>query len=176
MKKILFRIIAIIGVITILLFMANSFIRVSDGSGHSWGIVEEKVFGGSIVSFLEPPWSENYKRWELANLTSSETAVLIQKYGQDIFANPALEEKKIEAADKLREAHLAAREIDPEYLRASNTALPDMYSEHFVQALSLWHEGFLSEDPEKVIEGIDCYNRFILWMQSQERSDFKPLR
>jgi len=176
MKKVANTIIGLISASLIVVFVANSLIRVSDGSGASWGIVEEKLFGKSIVSLLEPPWSDNYKRWELANQTSSEIAGLIQKHGQKILTDPTLEEARLEAADNLQVAHLAAKEIDPEYLESSNNQLPVIYSEYFIEALSMWHEGFLTKDPEKIAEGISSYNEFLIWMQSQDRSDFKPLR
>jgi len=176
MKKTATTILGVIVATVIAIFAANSLIRVSDGSGASWGIVEEKVFGKNIVSFLEPPWSDNYRRWELANQTSAEIAELIQNHGQEIFTDPTLEEKRLLSTDNLKVAYLAAKEIDLEYLETSNTQLPMMYSGYFVEALSMWHEGFSSKNPQKVAEGTSSYNEFLLWMQSQDKSEFKPLR
>lgn len=104
------------------------------------------------MSFLEPPWSVNYKRWELANITSFETAELIQKHGQETFTNPKLGEMRLETRDKLREAYPSTNKIDLEYLKASHAELPFMYRKHFVNALSLWHEGFSSKTQRRSLK------------------------
>jgi len=82
----------------------------------------------------------------------------------------------LKAAERLEEAYRAAKAIDLDYLETSNPELPVMYSKYFVEALSLWNEGFSLRSPEKIAESISSYNEFLLWMQSQDGSDFKPLR
>ncbi len=62
------KVIKIIGTIVfigfIIFFIGNSAIRVSNGSGESIGVFENMIFGESVISFLQPEWSENYLLWE----------------------------------------------------------------------------------------------------------------
>tara|TARA_R110002167_G_scaffold232356_1_gene437556 strand:+ start:675 stop:1025 length:351 start_codon:yes stop_codon:yes gene_type:complete len=113
MKNIAKIILGAIAALVVVIIACNSLVRVSDGSGASWGIVEEKVFGKSIVSFLQPRWSDNYRRWELANQTSTEIASLIQIHGREIFTDASLEEERLRAVERLDEAYLERVPLTP---------------------------------------------------------------
>jgi tRNA U34 5-methylaminomethyl-2-thiouridine-forming methyltransferase MnmC len=129
-----------------------------------------------IFPFLQPPRSENYRRWELANQTSLQIASLITTYGQNVLTDPNLKQERIHAAQKMELAYNAAKSIEADYLRESNAQLPEMYSRHFVKALKLWKEGFSEMSIEKTAYGNSLYNEFLLWIQSQNRDEFKPIR
>jgi len=173
MKKI-FRIISItVILILIIIFVGNSIIRVSDGSGEDIGIIEEIFFGKSIYSFLQPPWSEDYMRWDKATEKSRIIADMIAKHGKDLIN---LESIRLEAVEISNSAYLDAETIDLEYLRKSNDELPEMFSSKLTYALKLWSEGLKEKDNNKIIKGNQFYNEFLQWMQSKDRDDFNRMR
>lgn len=176
MKK-TFRIISIIVVsILAIILVGNSLIRVSDGSGKGIGIFEEIFLGKSIYSFLQPPWSENYLRWNKATEGSKIIAEMIAKHGKSLIENEEIENIRLEAVEIANSAYLDAKNIDLEYLRKSNDELPEMFSTKLTYALQLWSEGLKEKDNNKIIMGIQFYNEFLQWIQSRDRDDFNRMR
>lgn len=175
MKKVLKTISTTIIAILIIILIGNSIIRVS-GPEEDIGIFEEIFFGKSIFSFLQPPWSENYSRWDNASKGSNIIADMIAKYGSELVDNEELENIRLEALGISNSAYLDAKNIDLEYLKKSNDELPEMFSTKLTDALKLWSEGLNEKDNNKIIEGNHSYNEFIQWIQSKNRDDFNSMR
>ena len=162
--------------IIVLSVVANNFIRVSDGTYKSIGIVEHILFGKSISEVLSLPRSENYKRWEKAANGSEEIKHIITQYGRMLNEDPELEGIRANAEKLSRISYENAEHIDLDYLRESNPELPGMYKVYFVGALLMWSNGFAEKDYDKILNGNEAYNIFLLWVQSQDRNDFKNIK
>ena len=175
MKKILQKIPIILISIIVIILVGNSLIRVSD-SENDIGIFEEIFFGKSIFSFLQPPWSENYKRWDNASKGSDNVADVIAKYGKSLVDSDDLDNIRLETAKISNSAYQDAKNIDLEYLKKSNDDLPEMFSTKLTKALEFWTEGLNEKDNNKMLKGNQHYNEFLQWMQSKNREDFNGLR
>jgi hypothetical protein len=163
-------------VIIVLLFTANHFIRVAS-DGKSWGIVEEFIFGRPLTDVLAPPWSEEFKKWDTAAKASQTVTDLIHKYGiEGLTTSEKLTEERNLAARASAIAYSNSVAIPRTYLEASNPNLPEMYFEYFVPAMDSLQQGFHLQDVNLVRRGVTNHNNFLLWMQSQKRSDFKDMR
>lgn len=90
--------------------------------------------------------------------------------------DPELEEDRVRAESVSSAAFQAANAISKDYLHESNPDLPRVYFAHFVPALDSWRQGLSERNGDLMEKGVLDYNEFILWMQSKDRSDFKPLR
>jgi hypothetical protein len=167
---------AAIGILIVGALMANQCIRVSD-SKKDWGIVENLILGRPFMEIFAPPWSDNYKHWDAASNAGRVVADLIQKYGiADLAHNPDLTKERQLAQSKSEEAYINAAAIPKEYLAKSNPDLPKVYFESFVPAMDLLNRGFEEENLQMLKQGVSAYNDFLIWIQSRERSEFKPLR
>ncbi|HRN49269.1 MAG TPA: hypothetical protein PKW69_14650 [Niabella sp.] len=176
MKTFVIGFFKVLGVLIVILFILNSFIRVSDTSG-SIGIIEDKLWGHSVWDFVKPPYSENYKRWESASDASEKVADLLAKYGsEDLTLNDEFENYRQQAFEWSRIAYENASAIPEEYLKKSNEELADKYTEYFVKAVGAWKDGFSNKDIDLVEVGIESYNNFLTWMHSKSREDFKGIR
>lgn len=177
MKKILKIFGTFIIVVISLLFIANNFIRVSDGFGDSIGIIEDLTFGKSLFQMVLPPWSENFKRWDSSSKASKVIGGLLRKYGaQRLLSEPGLKKQKEMAKELSATAYQNASLVPKEYLKQSNGELPTVYFKYFVPAMKHWQKGFLHNSEEDIQSGSIEYNNFLLWMQSKGRNDFKPFR
>ena len=166
----------VLGVLIVVLFILNSFIRVSDSSG-SIGIIEDKLWGHSIWDFVKPPYSENYKRWKSASDASEKVADLLEKFGsEDLTLNNEFENHRQEAIKWSKIAYEKASAIPEEYLKKGNEELASKYTEYFVKAVGAWKNGFSSKDINLVKIGIEDYNNFLTWMHSKSKEDFKGMR
>lgn len=163
------------GVVLVVFFIGNQCVRVSDGSGESYGIFEQLLLD-NVYTIMRPPWSENYKRWNAAIKGSQEIADLINRYGKSIIEDDRLDEKRLQAAETSKKAYKFAKNVDLEYLRKSNQELPEMFSKHLTNALCQWSEGLAEKNGDKILEGIQSYNNYLQWIQSKGKNDFKPLR
>jgi hypothetical protein len=175
MKKIFQNISTVVAIILIIIFIGNFIIRVSDGE-NDIGIFEEIFLGRSVFSFLQPPWSENYKLWDEASKKSNLIADIINKHGSALVDNEELENIRLEALEISSSAYLDASSVDLEYLKKSNNELPEMFSTKLTNALKLWSEGLKEKDYNKIVEGTQFYNDFLQWIQSKERDYFNGLR
>ncbi len=176
MKKVLSAIPIVVGIIMVIIFVGNSMFRViSIESGNEHGIFEEIIFGRSIVSFLQPQYSENFKKWENAIDGSAKIANTLNKYGTALTEDEKLDSIRKETLQTSQSAYQDAKEIDLEYLKESNEQLPEMFSEKLTKALRLWSEGLASKDITIIVEGNENYNEFLEWTQTTDRDDFKEL-
>lgn len=165
-----------IGIVIVITFMANNLFRVSTPE-KDWGIIEHWVLGRPLIELFFPPWSENYKHWDAASKASSDVADLILEHGiGSLIHDPNLAKERQLAERKSEEALNNATAIPEDYLAQSNPHLPKAYFESFVPAMDSLDRGFGEGDPQMVKQGVSAYNDFLIWMQSHERSDFKPLR
>ena len=177
MKRILKGLAIAIVALVVLVFVLNSFVRVSYSPTRSIGLFEKLLFGRPMEEVLAPPWSEDYKRWDSASKASAVVADLLRRFGaQDLTLREDLAEQRMQAEHMSKLALEKARAVSRAYLADSNTDLPDAYFEHFVPAMESWRHGFADRDPTRVQEGVSQYNAFLVWMQSRNRSDFKPIR
>ncbi len=176
--KLLLKCIAIgVAALLVLVFALNTFVRVSDSSNRSVGLVEKFLFGRSIGEILAPPWSEDYKRWDSASAASASVADLLQKFGvRDLTLRNDLAEQRAHAEQMSKLAFERASAVSRAYLAASNADLPDAYFEHFIPAMDSWWHGFTAKDTTLVQQGISNYNAFLVWFRSHDRSDFKAMR
>jgi hypothetical protein len=165
-------------VIVVAAFLINSLVRVySSPAERSIGIIEELLFGKSMLEVMSPPFSENFRRFDEAAKTSAAVADLVDKYGtKGLAVSPALKEQRQQAGVMSEEAYDKATAISKDYLKASNPDLPDIYFAHFVPALDSWRRGFERGDPKLVKAGAVDYNAFVAWMQSKKPTDFKRMR
>ena len=160
----------------ILVFAANNFVRVSTPE-KSWGIVENLVFGHPVTDFLTPPWSQNYKRWKASTEAGLAAADLMQKHGlSNLTYSASLTAERQVAQGICQTGSSNATALSRDYLAASNPKLPEIYFDKFVPALDCWQRGFAKQDLVLVHEGVSKYNEFLIWMQAQDRRDFKVMR
>jgi len=165
-----------IGIVLMVAFVANQLFRIST-SEKDWGIVEHWILGRPLMDIFAPPWSDNYKHWDAASKAGRVVADLVQKHGiADLIHNPDLLEERELAQRKSEEAYKHAAAIPKEYLARSNPDLPKVYFESFVPAMDFLNRGFCEGNLQMLEQGISAYNDFLVWMQSRERSEFKPLR
>jgi hypothetical protein len=80
------------------------------------------------------------------------------------------------ARRKSEEAYKHATAIPKENLAKSNPDLPKVYFESFVPAVDFLNRGFSEGNLQMAKQGVSAYNDFLVWVQSLERSEFKPLR
>ncbi len=176
MKKVFAIFCVGIGIVIMVAFIANQLVRVSE-SEKDCGIVEHWILGRPLMDILTPPWSDNYKHWDASSNAGRIVADLIQKHGiADLTHNPDLRKERELAQRKSKEAGEHAAAIPKEYLARSNPGLPKVYFESFVPAMDLLNRGFREENLQMVKQGVSGYNAFLIWIQSRERSEFKPLR
>ena len=167
---------SVVGIAVLVLFGANEFVRVSDGTS-SHGIVEEWVFGRAILSsVLTTGKSENRERYERSSELSGRIAQTLTSHGASLLTDSSLEEKRKETARMAQSAYELSSKISAEHLRASNHELPEMYTKHFVEAMRLWADGLSQRRTDQIESGITHYNSFLNWIQSKDRSDFQNVR
>lgn len=87
-----------------------------------------------------------------------------------------LAEQRTQAEQMSKFAFEKASAVSRAYLADSNADLPNTYFEHFVPAMDLWWRGLTDRNPTRVQQGVSHYNAVLVWMQSRDRSDFKPMR
>jgi len=167
-----------ISVVCIILLIANAFIRISNDSGdRSHGVIEEMIFGRSAVSaFFRIFESENLKRWKDSNELSSRAASVIEKNGARLIYDSNLDKERKKTSQMAMRAYNLSNKIPKEYLRASNSELPQYFTEHFVVAMNLWAQGLEEQNQKIVANGVEHYNMFIQWIQSKRRDDFRRMR
>jgi hypothetical protein len=176
MKKLFNGLAVAIGIVLFGAFTVNSCIRVSD-SKKDWGIVENLIWGRPFWELLLPPWSDDYKRWDAASKAVRVVTDIVQRYGiGDLALNPDLTKKRQLAQSKSEEAYTNAAAISPKYLANSNPDLPIMYFESFVPAMDLLNRGFKEGNVQMLKQGVSAYNDFLIWMQSHDQNEFKPLK
>lgn len=177
MKRILKGISIAVVALVVLVFVLNSYVRVSYSPTQNIGIVEEFLFDRPIAEVFAPPWSKDYKRWDSASKASASVADLLKKFGtQDLTTGQDLSAERKQAEFLSAVAFKNASAISRAYLTESNTDLPDAYFEHFVPAMNFWQHGFAERNPALVRQGISNYNAFLAWMHSHGINDFKPMR
>jgi len=179
-----------IGVSVLFLFLLNSLFLNTDGEDdHS--IIEPGPFGqpstpkesnsqkgrhkiGDRLKTDQSSWSsENFNRWNESSRLSELVSSVLISIGPDLLEDPSLESERMKTAKLSRAAYESANQIPAEYLRASNPELPEQYVLLFAPSMKLWAEGLEERNLEKVLDGIDHYNAFVLWIKSKNRSDFK---
>jgi hypothetical protein len=134
-------------------------------------------FGRPVEEALEPPWSKDFKRWDSAAKAGGSVADLLGRFGaKDLTTREDLAEQRTQAEHLSKVAFENASGISRAYLAASHPELPDAYFELFVPAMDAWRAGFAERNPVVVQQGVSHYNAFLVWMQSRDRSDFKPMR
>jgi hypothetical protein len=176
MKRLFNGLAVAIGIVLVGAFTANTCIRVSD-SKKDWGIVENLILGRPFMELLAPPWSDNYKHWDAASKAGRVVADILLKHGiADLAQNPDLIKERQLAQRMSEEAYKNAAAIPQEYLAKSNPDLPKVYLERFVPAMDLLNRGFRDGDLQILKQGVSNFNAFLIWMQSHDRSEFKPLR
>jgi hypothetical protein len=165
-----------IGVMIIIAFGLNNFFGISTAE-KDWGIVEHWILGRSLMDIFAPPWSDNYRHWDAASKAGLIVADLIHKNGiADLAQNPDLIKERDLARRKSEEAYKHAAAIPQEYLAKSNPDLPKVYFESFVPAMDFLNRGFSAGNLQMAKQGVSAYNDFLVWVQSRDRSEFKPLR
>jgi len=175
-RRILQVVLSCVIVIIVLLFCVNVFIRVSDGESDN-GIIEEKLFGRSAVSFfLRSFRSDSLNKWSDSEKISARVAASFAEYGYTLVTDPNFKTKREISAREAHKAYEFSSTVPEPYLATSNPNLPKMYREHFVQAMRLWAEGLEKADIALVRDGTGHYNAFLQWIQSQNRNDFKRLK
>jgi hypothetical protein len=163
-------------VIIVVAFGLNQFFRISTPE-KDWGIVEHWILGRPLMDIFAPPWSDNYKHWDAASKAGRVVADIIQKNGiADLIHNPALMKERELAQRKSEEAYKHAAAIPQEYLAKNNPDLPKVYFESFVPAMDFLNRGFSTGNLQMAKQGVSAYNDFLVWVQSRDRSEFKPMR
>jgi len=156
--------------------VANYFIRVA-ADGRSWGIIEEIIWGRSLIDSFTPNQSENFKKWDAAAKASERVETLLRTHGISRLTESAdLNQQRAQAWEASKSAYTNAIAIPRDYLQSSNQDLAAAYFIHFVPAMDAVHQGLMAQDSKLVRKGVSDYNKFIEWMQSRKSSDFKELK
>ena len=168
--------------------LACWYFKAETGTDHSKNIKKD-IIGGASIAFvvtliivflaisLTPSRSKDFESLYSATKASTSLVNLLEIYGaNNIATENELAEQRLQATRLAKLAFEKASTISREYLAGSNAESPDEYFEHFVPAMDYFWHGFAKQDTALVQQGVSHYNKFLLWIKSKERSDFKVLR